>query len=377
MARARGARDRGRMKNSRQRAGAVAAFVLVLVGCSGSASPPALDTGAASTPPTITFLTVTPSTLEQTVAVPNTGGFTGTLTIGQFAPNTTGTVQITFAAGSSATLSAVGRKALAVRAPRATNSPIFQTQISGSFGGQALISGYVLNTPSNVNFPNGTYQATLSTNSSPPQGLTFVATGGQLTLVSKGLPLVVLPGQTVTLSVYAPGVTPLPTPSPTPSPGASPSPTPSPTATPTATPSPSSAGSVSISPSGCQNVGSNGGTITYTASAAVAVPLGDRVLYAWKTTQFPISIPPPTYNAPVYYNNAGTSLPASEATTATVTYPAYPQGSVYGQNNQTLVFVDLLAPDGSITPVKGPDGQSIYAQAFIGAGEVTCASFGM
>ena len=373
---------RASMQNTVHRTSAVAELLLALAGCGGGSTAPSPIAAAspAPTPPSTSSLTVTPSAAAQTLTVPNTGGFTGSLTVGAFAAGTTGTMQITFLAGDAATLSSVRRDSASVRAPQAAGGPIFQTQISGGISGQVLITGYLLNTPSNLVFPNGTYQAVLSYNTLGTQGLTFVAQNGVLTLVTNGNPLIILPGQTLLLSVYAPGVTPGPTPSPSPSPSPSPAPgaTPTPSPTPSPVPTPQTGGSISVAPGPCVNVGYAAGSLQYTAGAAVAVPLGSRLLYGWYSSQYqyPINVPPPTYSAAAPFRNTSFPVTASEATTASVTYAAYPMGGGQASDDEIIVFAFLLGPDGSITPVEGSDRQAIAATTEIAAGPTTCASLG-
>jgi hypothetical protein len=286
----------------------------------------------------INTICVTPSTQPQSVSLPNTGGYTGSLDLGAFAAGATGCLTVRLASGADAASSQ-----LKIRAASGSPAPIFTMDISG---GSVIVTGFTLDTGNNV-FPDGQYYATLNYNTLPPVGLIFVAKNGVLTLQSTGTPIIVLAGTTLKLNVYAPGVTPIftpgpivtPTPMPSTSPSSGPSPSPSPsnspsplpsstpsaTPTPAPTPAPTSTPGIAISPAACVSLPLTGGQTTYTAtltpSAFAELSPGEVAVYLWFVTG---AVDGTTYSTGGPTVPVGFGTIASYQDTLTITVPAGP-----------------------------------------------------
>jgi hypothetical protein len=337
----------------------------------------------------------TPSTAAQNVAIPNTAGFTGTVNIGASAAAASSCdVQVTVQTGSDVgvmTYSA-SRATAGVRSTQAT-APILSIALDNAFNQNVVVTGAVLNTPSNLSFPDGTYYAVVVNGSGIATGLVFTASGGVLTLASTGLPIVILPGTTATLFLYARGVTPppvAPTLSPSPSssptttptatamPTASPSATPTPMATPTPSPSPTSSaaitGSVTLSPSGCFQFGANGGTQIFTAVAVTNAPQGTQLVYGW----FPWTSNPDTFAVPgtnLYLFRPGYSQEflGGYQPTATLTVIPLSQQAMGPSGTGEPVMVALWAVvNGSPVPIQQPGGGDAVASVTVDEGDLTC-----
>ncbi len=204
-----------------------------------------------------------PSTQAQTVALAPAGGVSGTISVGAFPAASQTCIAITLATGADATANtaasivrvASGERAQsATPAPAPTPMPLLTISITDAFSYGVVITGMTLNTPSNLNFPDGTYYATISDQTS--LGYVFTAKNGTLTLSSTNAQFLVTPLDTATLTLYPRGYVPVfstspsaspsasasastaPSPSAVPSASAVPSPTPIPTSTPTPRPTP-------------------------------------------------------------------------------------------------------------------------------------------
>jgi hypothetical protein len=220
-----------------------------------------------------------PSTRAQTVALPSAGGVSGTISVGAFPAASQTCLTVTLATGtdtnagataaSLARIASIERRALsATPAPAPTPMPLLTISIDDAFSYGFVVTGMTLTTPSNLNFPDGTYYATIS--DQPNVGYVFTAKGGTLTLSSTNAQFLVIPFDTATLTLYprgyvpvfsdsptaspsasavaspsavpsastVPSSTPVPTPTPTPRPTPKPTATPVPTATPTPSPTP-------------------------------------------------------------------------------------------------------------------------------------------
>ena len=197
-------------------------------GSGGTATAPISVTPTSATSSTC----FTPSTATQNVALPNTAGFTGTLTVGAFpAAGTSCDVTVTVATGGAVVApAAIDRAARAVpaggvRHAAASGAPLLSITLDNAFTNNVAITGAVLNTPANLNFPDGTYYALVSFPlGQPPETLAFTASNGVLTLASTGY-IMITSFSTGTLYLYPLGVMP---------PAIPPTPTPAPTATPSA-----------------------------------------------------------------------------------------------------------------------------------------------
>lgn len=192
-----------------------------------------------------------PSTQAQTVALPSAGGVTGSFAVGAFPAASTTCIGVTLSTGSDASALSAARRLAAVlssnRRTLANNQPqpLLTETVNNAFTNGVVITGAELQLPSNLNFPNGRYQAVLTQTTLGETGLLFVAVGGKLTLISTGGPLIFGPGSTATIALYPLGVTP-------PETGASPSPSPSvsPASSPTGSAFPSGSPTASAVPSG-------------------------------------------------------------------------------------------------------------------------------
>jgi hypothetical protein len=211
--------------------------------------------------------------------------------------------------------------------------------------------------------------------------LVFTAKGGVLTLQSTGQPLLIVPGTTATLYLYARGVTPTlaNAPSPAPSGSASASPAPSATATvpPTNTPLPAPtatqvpgtivASSLTISPGGCIQFSNAPASQVLTAIAVTNANPGTTFEYGWAAQDvYTIAVPGTTQ--PYLNQTVGTS------NTATVSSPGFPQGSLTGSGASALVYLYLapVPPSLTPTPVLKTGGTQASASVRLDGGANTC-----
>jgi hypothetical protein len=324
----------------------------------------------------------TPSTQAQSVALPSTGGITGTLAIAAGLANATSCdVTVKFSTGSSALSTASNVRRLDATMPP---KPLLEISLDNAFTNNVEVTGAVLNTPPNLSFPDGQYQASITFGTLPPTVLIFTAANGVLTLASTGTPIVIAPGTSATLALYARGVTP---PEPTPSPAA-PTPTPnttaSPTSAPTATSSPTTgptataaaiiASSVSISPSNCVYFGLDAGkSQVFTASIVTNAPPGTVFAYGWFPNlggSFSLMVPGTTMDG--YTNTSRFTVGMQNIATVTLT------GSYAGANSggvgEALLF-QLFLPDATnsnFTPVTFANGAYASTYVHIDAGSITC-----
>ncbi len=231
-------------------------FGFFFAGCGGSSTltpPPRSIVLPAASAKTCVY----PSTQAQTVALPSAGGVSGTISVGAFPAASQTCVTITLATGTDATANAAAsivrvasgeRAQSSTPAPAPTPMPLLTISITDAFSYGVVVTGMTLNTPSNLNFPDGTYYATISDQTS--LGYVFTAKNGTLTLSSTNAQFLVTPLDTATLTLYPRGYVPVFSTSPSASPSASsapsavpsasaaPSPTPIPTSTPTPRPTP-------------------------------------------------------------------------------------------------------------------------------------------
>jgi hypothetical protein len=228
---------------------ALSAFIVsaALAACGG---------GATSTTPTVpasvvTLATatntvcVTPNTsAAQTVSLPSTGGVSGTIAFGAYPAGATGCDSVIISTGADiATTQSLLRSAQSVGRESNANSstPLLTISVGqafdssgpvSAFGYQTIISGMQLTASPNLNFPDGTYYATV-TASGQTFLIPFTAKNGVLTVSGggAGLPLLILAGSSALITLYQQGVmpptnTPSPSPSATATNGANPTPTP-------------------------------------------------------------------------------------------------------------------------------------------------------
>lgn len=266
----------------------------VLVACGGQSTTVQVRTFTTFATATNTVC-VQPMTAAQTVTLPATGGVTATMSFAAFSATATGCDEARISTGDDVELvSDAARKPQALRPDASTvPRPIITISVGEGlegnplFGTQTIVTGAHL-TVSDVNFPDGTYYATISTSSTGVLSgsnsvIVFTATNGVLTVAPVKLPngglfpVIIAADTTAIISIYARGVIPpAPTPAPTATPG--PTPTPNPNATPTATPiaTPSPAPTPTPAPTATPAPGTFGmpppsegpiGTYSYTFSA--------------------------------------------------------------------------------------------------------------
>jgi hypothetical protein len=195
---------------------------------------------------------VTPnSSAPQSVNLPATGGISATITFGAYPAGATGCDSVTIATGADvATTQSFlrsGQNGVRETSATTTTAPLLTISVGAAFGGsgpvsafgyQTIVSGMQLMVSSNLNFPDGTYYATV-TASGKTFIIPFTATGGVLSVAggTAGLPVLILAGSSALITLYPQGVMPpasTPSPSPSATASASASPTSSATASPTA-----------------------------------------------------------------------------------------------------------------------------------------------
>jgi hypothetical protein len=336
----------------------------------------------------------TPSTQAQNVALPSTGGITGTLAIAAGSATATSCdVAVTLTTGSAVTTIAANVRHAESGTPA---KPILEISLDNAFTNNVEMTGAVLNTPPNLSFPDGTYQALVTSGTLPPTVLVFTAMNGVLTLASTGSPILIAPGTSATLTLYAKGVTPPDaTPSPSPSAAASPSATPTaaptatasvtPTALPTATAAPSGstivASSITLSPGAtCIDVGFDAQTYSYSASAVTNASPGTQLYYGWRLGGGgSLTVPPPTTNLsylpsddPQYGATAG------PANTATISFDSTSTTYGYGANLTVFVLYPPNYPNYlGLSVIYLPDGKTVAeANVVFELGLNTCAAQG-
>jgi hypothetical protein len=190
---------------------------------------------------------------SQKVSLPPTGDVSGTISFDAFPPAAKGCDYVKIATGAD---SEAAPSMLSPDTMRTDNAggpkPLLTISIGEGlnsqefFGDKTVISGMQLQVSPNLNFPDGTYYASIETTSGQRSSLfgviAFTAKDGVLKIASitapngKTIPLVFLAktSSIITLwprGVYPPGERSTPTPSPSPKATKSPTPTPSPTRT--------------------------------------------------------------------------------------------------------------------------------------------------
>jgi hypothetical protein len=184
----------------------------------------------------------------QAVSLPATGGVSGTISFRAFPPPAKGCdfVKIATGADSETAPSALSPEIIGVDNAGGPK-PLLTISIGEGlnsqefFGDKTVISGMQLQVSPNLNFPDGTYYASIETTSGQRSSLfgviAFTAKDGVLKIASitapngKTVPLVFLAKTSSIITLYPRGVYPpeeRPTPTPSPSPTTSGSPTPSP-----------------------------------------------------------------------------------------------------------------------------------------------------
>jgi hypothetical protein len=237
-----------------------------ITACGGGGSSPIapVASGFTSFATATNTVCVTPSTVAQNVAIPPTGGVSGSISFGAYPADATGCDAVTIATGSDvATTQSFSRRASEAGSDAAGSAavPLLTISVGAAFGGQqqfgsqTIVTGMQLNVGSNLHFPDGTYYATITPVPYGVSGpLTFTASHGILTVVSTGatFPFGLNANTVSVIALYARGVNPLATATPTASPSASPSASPTgtaaPSGSPTPTPHPSASGSATPTP---------------------------------------------------------------------------------------------------------------------------------
>jgi hypothetical protein len=203
---------------------------------------------------------VQPAATSQAVTLPSTGSVSATISFGAFPAGASGCDEVKIATGADAETAAwSARSVLAARlAGDESNPPPLLTISVGEgidgnpiFGYETIVSGAQLNTGSNLNFPDGTYYATMTN----PNGATsqlyiipFTAKNGVLTVSTiplpngKQFPVIIVANTSSILTLYPRGYVPVvpvePTPSPSPTPPATATPSPGPSGSPSPSPTP-------------------------------------------------------------------------------------------------------------------------------------------
>jgi hypothetical protein len=219
--------------------------VALLAACGGGATSTTPIAAQSVTLATATStVCVTPSTSAQSVTLPATGGVSGTISFGAYPAGAAGCDSVVISTGADvATAESMMRSAQdAVRESNANSSaPLLTISVGEAFGSsgpvsafgyQTIVSGMQLTVAPNLNFPDGTYYATV-TASGQTFIIPFTAKGGVLTVApgTAGLPVAILAGSSALIALYPLGVVPN-APSPGPSSSASASPSVSPSAAP-------------------------------------------------------------------------------------------------------------------------------------------------
>jgi hypothetical protein len=219
--------------------------VALLAACGGGTSTTPLAAPSVTTLATATnTVCVTPSSSAQSVVLPATGGVSGTISFGAYPAAAAGCDSVVISTGTDVvTAESMMRSAQAAGRESNANSsaPLLTISVGEAFGSsgpvslfgyETIISGMQLTVSPNLNFPDGTYYATV-TASGQTFVIPFTAKGGVLTVAAgtAGLPVAILAGSSALIALYPLGVVPN-APSPNPSASASASPSPSPSAVP-------------------------------------------------------------------------------------------------------------------------------------------------
>jgi hypothetical protein len=344
-----------------------------LAACGGgstSTTPIAAPTAATLASATNTQC-VTPSTAVQSLTLPATGGVTATISFGAYAAAATGcdTVVISTGADVVTTLSAVRSAQSSVHAANVNGTtPLLTISVGEAFGSnggpvsafgyQTIITGMQLTVSSNLNFPDGTYYATV-TASGQTFVIPFTAKGGVLTVAGGGgLPVTILAESSALISLYPQGVTPpasTPSPSPSPSPTSSASATASPSAQPT---------SLATCPAG--------ETACYGTSAPP--PVGTQIGTYGTTDLNPACTPPSGFPYPTCSIPAGT--PVTQVGNSGFTGTASPFAEVFYPFWGTITFA-VQNPGGEylqVTPVGCNSDWVISINSSLTGGTITIPS---
>jgi hypothetical protein len=185
---------------------------------------------------------VTPRTAAQDVPLPSTGGVTGTISFGAYPIYAGGCDQVQIATGSAVEIPpplAASTPAFQLVAVVTPPTPILTISVGEAVAGQPLfgvitiVTGMTLTVSPDLNFPDGTYYATVTTvsgqRSSLNSTLVFTAKNGVLTIApiilpnGKAFPVVMPTNTSSIIALYARGVIP-PAASEPPAPTASPTP---------------------------------------------------------------------------------------------------------------------------------------------------------
>jgi len=368
----------------------VAATAIAIAGCGGSqavlSGPPSTPAPATSFADATNNLCVTPQTQPQTVALPATGGVSGTISFGAFPDAASGCDVVIISTGTDVENSQVkDKRAGNQRKPATTTTnpqPILTVSVGEAFnaepiwGTAQIVTGMQLNVSPNLNFPDGTYYATitdtglLGTLTVGP--IPFVAKNGVLTVAPNGtLPFITAANSSAVLKLYGLGVIPTASPSPSPAP-TGPTPAPSPTAAPSAAPTGAFNPTISLDPSACIAVGTAGATLSYSATVSQPAPAGDTYYYAWEALALE---PPWTVTVPGVVTTGTQYGTLGLSNTATVTIPPFPtpQSGQAGETGTMVVTLFHIDPNfQSIMPVQNPNGGVVAAGANIADGTSTC-----
>jgi hypothetical protein len=188
-----------------------------------------------------------PKTTNQKVKLPTTGGVSGTMSFGAFPPKADGCDYVKISTGHDIeTASGIAQFALRVGIDaNAAAKPLLTISVGEGFDNlpvfdkSSIISGMQLKVSPGLNFPDGTYYATITKTSGNTITYTgviaFTAKDGVLKVKptnlpdGKNFPLVFLANTSSIITLYPRGVVPPPpTASPSPTPMGSPTPTPFP-----------------------------------------------------------------------------------------------------------------------------------------------------
>ena len=196
---------------------------------------------------------VHPRTSSQKLSLPVTGGVSGTMSFGAFAAGASGCGYVKISTGADIETPHPSADSAQDVVIDANGGPSALLTISVGegfdghpiFGNAMIVSGMQLMTSPDLNFPDGTYYASITTTEgtrSHTNGIiAFTAKDGVLKVASitlpngKSFPLIFTAKTSSIIAVYPKGVEP-PPPSPSPTPSTSPTPSARPTPTPTEAP---------------------------------------------------------------------------------------------------------------------------------------------